>query len=115
MVVRGADYERIDGDAYNTPISDIRAVLEMIEIGSTVLDPCRGRGNVVRAVKASGRKAVGLSVREAFLSEAPPFSGYDVFTNPPYGYGGRLAHRFIRRSLELVGCLSKHADRCARD
>ena len=105
MVVRGAEYERRPMDDYSTPLYVLRAALSVFELGRTVVDPCAGRGNVVRALRGSGRRAFGYDVKRGFdfLTNDPPLrTSYDVFTNPPYGPGGRLALKFIIRALEVT-------------
>jgi hypothetical protein len=106
MVVRGAEYKRVPFDDYPTPLYVLRAAIPLFNLARTVVDPCAGkRGNVIRALRESGRRAIGYDVRRNkfdFLSDVPPLRGFDVFTNPPYGPGGRTALAFIKRALEVT-------------
>jgi hypothetical protein len=105
MVIRGAAYERRPMDDYSTPIYVARAALSVFgSLGKTVVDPCAGRGNIVRVLRESGRRAVGFDLKRGFdfLSNDPPLRDYDILTNPPYGGGGHLARKFIERALVVT-------------
>ena len=89
--------------------------------GATILDPCCGGGNIVRALRDRGHDAFGMDL---FDRGAPHFLGMhdflgdersileglprlSIFFNPPYSMqkgrlARRLAERFIRRALEVA-------------
>ena len=64
MTIRGANYERMELDSYSTPVYVIRNVLPHIVLRDTVVDPCSGKGNVLRALRrCGGKRAIGFDIK----------------------------------------------------
>jgi hypothetical protein len=85
----------------------VRLLLDAEEIDGPVLDPCCGRGNIPRTVRAAGIECLGSDIRDRsferviadFLDpayELPP-GVKTVMFNPPY----RDAQAFVQRALDL--------------
>ena len=92
---------RLPNDDYQTPPPPIRALLAHVKPFGRFLEPCRGSGNILEAVRPY------VTLASAFeLSEGSDFLGpmvlerrYDwIITNPPFS----LACEFIERSLILA-------------
>ncbi len=102
MTIRGANYKKIPGDAYNTPRYVVADLLRHMKgrLRRTLADPCPGKGNMLKEFDKAGYGALGG--KGDFLSDQllHLHKKYDIVTNPPYGSQGRLAVKFIERALE---------------
>jgi hypothetical protein len=104
VVVRGAKYPRRPNEFYATPPETTRALLDNVNFGSTVVDPCCGNNAIIDVLDAYGYCTIGTDVNldgRDFLHDDYPWPEHDVVTNPPFGIGGRTAVRFIERALEV--------------
>jgi hypothetical protein len=104
---RFSGYGRKDQDAYQTP-SWVTAVIVpyLRALGvTTVWEPACGEGRILAALRDHGFDVVGtdISTGDDFLNGCSAPTTYDgIATNPPYGTGGRMAHKFVKRALELT-------------
>lgn len=112
------NWPKVDDDWFVEPIAATDFLLAREDFtGLTVLDPCCGQGNIVRACLAAGLKAVGCDLRERVLPDTPWFLGQRdyltwyapeailpdaIIMNPPYGRA-LLAEAFIRQALRTPG------------
>jgi hypothetical protein len=105
-------YERIEGDAYFTPhwVTEALLSVEKFPYGG-VWDPAAGAGHMLAPFKAAGHTVWGSDINPAadgvrhgdfFDMKLGESMISSIVTNPPYGVGGRLAVKFIERSLELM-------------
>jgi hypothetical protein len=103
MSQRNSGYARRRDDASDTPAPPVRALVPFLRQRGAVhlWDPAAGAGNVVRTLRAEGFRITGTT--DDFLAKSTAPSGVDcTVTNPPFGFGGRLAVRFIEHALELT-------------
>jgi hypothetical protein len=64
-------------------------------------EPAIGAGNLAHTLRAEGFQITGT--REDFLAKSATTLGADaICINPPFGFGGRLACKFIKHALELT-------------
>jgi len=104
MSSTGRGATRRPNDDYQTPPRAIDALLHHVRPFGRVLEPCRGSGNIYRALENCRPRVTLLDWcelaegRDFFDLEAPP-RFYDwIVTNPPFS----LAQEFIDRSLLLA-------------
>ena len=104
MVVRGATYERIPLDLYETPTEATYVLLDKVRFRTNVVDPCRGGGKIVRVLRKFGYEADGSDITRGFdfLCSEWRWPGADIVTNPPFGPGGRTAVQFVLRALAVT-------------
>lgn len=108
MVIRGADYSRVDYDKYPTPREPVEALFRVLPLNyfrSDIYDPCMGDCSLLSAIP-SGYNTFGSDITSSwpcdFLKVVyKPAQHCDIITNPPYGQKGKLALAFIERALEL--------------
>lgn len=116
--------ERLDQDAYETPVWVVRTLLQNVALpGGRWLEPCAGDGAIIRAVNGfvpsiswtayEIRPGCGASLANLigwtnvaiadFLDVQPKrIGGYDVIlTNPPFS----LAAEFVNACLPLSNCV----------
>lgn len=104
--------ERVDNDFYATPENAIRAILDVVKLDGSILEPAAGQGHISRLLREyypySELVSTDLIQREEKFGIAidggVDFLTYDynrkfdnVITNPPFN----LAQEFIERALEL--------------
>jgi len=105
VTVRGADYKRKKNDAYQTPPEAVAPLLATISFSERVCDPCSGKGNILRVLKAKGHLVGGGDITRGydFLLHKFRWPGHDVVTNPPFGgRSGKTAVAFVKRALEVT-------------
>jgi hypothetical protein len=113
---RGA--QRLPDDFYETPAWCVQAVLPFLQSFSSVLDPCAGRGTILRALPNAHVLGMGIEINPVRAKKCANEAGYFcrvgdaldpqtswnrpnflppdlICTNPPYS----LAQGFIERSL----------------
>jgi hypothetical protein len=103
MSQRNSGYVRQRDEAYDTPPWPARALAPFLrQRGATHLwDPAAGAGNLVGTLREEGFRVAGTT--DDFLARSSAQPGVDaIVTNPPFGFGGRLACRFIEHALELA-------------
>ena len=104
MAQRASGYARQHDDAYETPAWVTRVVVPYLRQHCRhVWDPANGPASKIASVLRD-EKFRTIATNDNFLARtSPPDTDVDgVCTSPPYGYGGRLACRFIAHALELV-------------
>lgn len=110
----GPDKDRSPHDYYPTPPEVTRALLGVEEFPGPILEPCAGRGHVVRELRNAGYSVLsnepycdpdGWSpeLRMDFLDGWNIRGCKSIVTNPPY----RTAEAFIRTAIDLD--FEKHA------
>jgi hypothetical protein len=63
--------------------------------------PAPGAGNLLRTLRKEGFRLTGTG--GDFLSKTTAPAGVDtIATNPPFGFGGRLAVRFVEHAITLT-------------
>jgi hypothetical protein len=108
MPQRFSEYVRKERDDYPTPSWVSETViphLRALNITS-IWEPAAGEGGMAAAFARAGFSvtATDLSGGVNFLDDkAQAISPYNaIATNPPYGFQGKLAERFIERALDLT-------------
>ena len=99
MSQRVSGYARQPDEAYDTPAPPVRALAPFLrERGAAHLwDPAAGAGNMVRTLRAEGFTVTGTTT-DFFTTLVP--TGVDaICCNPPFGFNGRLAVRFIEHAI----------------
>ena len=94
-----SSFSKSISDAYFTPPDSVKFVHETLEehgwLKGTVLEPCCGRGNLVRGIARATRWDLNQYEepldRVGNFLEQPPESFDLVLTNPPFGFLGGLA------------------------
>jgi hypothetical protein len=102
MRQRNSGYARQRDEAYDSPPWVARALAPFLQQrGATHLwEPAIGAGNLAHTLRAEGFQITGAS--DDFLAKSATPLGVDaICTNPPFGFGGRLACKFIKHALEL--------------
>ncbi|RZN30485.1 class I SAM-dependent methyltransferase [Bradyrhizobium sp. Leo121] len=112
MVQRGANHLRQDREFYRTPPKPTYTVMNMVQFGPRLCDPCCGDGAMLRVFCERGHEAFGADIHPVgvpqaktcdFLADPFPWGiTCDIITNPPYGQRGALAVKFIERALQLT-------------
>lgn len=116
MTQAASGYDRQKLEKYYTPAWVIDALLYVETFPGLSLDPCAGGWHIVDAMRARGEFCDGFDIdpepgasgnaQGDFLEmTAAEFAGrgfVNIVTNPPYGRGGRLAHKMIRHALALT-------------
>jgi hypothetical protein len=100
---RVSGYARQRGEAYDSPPWVARALAPFLRKRGTphLWEPAVGAGNLVRTLRAEGFAVTGTA--DDFLSKSVAPPGVDcTVTNPPFGFGGRLAVRFIEHAITLA-------------
>ena len=93
---RGA--KRRPNDSYNTPpyaVASLLSQLDLTRVG-TFLEPCRGSGNIYRAVKAPKKYWCEIADGRDYLAYRPRKRFDLAITNPPYS----LAQEFVAKMLQ---------------
>jgi hypothetical protein len=104
MAQRTSGYARQRDDAYETPAWVTRVVVPYLRQHCRhVWDPANGPASKIASVLRDEKFAT-IATNDNFLARTSlPDADVDgVCTSPPYGYGGRLACRFIAHALELA-------------
>ena len=104
MAQRISGYARQRDDEYQTPTWVTRVIVPYLrQHCSHVWDPANGPASKITSVlHDEGFDAIATN--DNFLAQTSlPGTDIDgICTNPPYGYGGRLACQFIAHAIELV-------------
>lgn len=91
-----SNFERRRNDAYDTPLSAVLPLLPHLEEGTRFVEPCAGKGDLVRHLEAYGHHCMGafdieprdeaVHQRDAMKFRADKHHyDFDVFiTNPPW-------------------------------
>ena len=102
-----------DDSWYVEPGDCTTALLQVERFRGEVWDPACGGGNIVKAIRATGRGAHGTDivdrgwdsdrvmfrgVRDFLQTEPSDFPADNIITNPPFGRGA-LTEAFIRHAL----------------
>jgi hypothetical protein len=111
MSATGRGGERIEHDNYPTPLWATRRLLEFVDVGARVFEPCAGDGGITRVLRAERASAwiCGSDLRTVMRPECDEFAPNTdylyagawrpqvdaVVTNPPYA----LAEEFVRTAM----------------
>lgn len=111
MSQKSSGYKRMDGDRYFTPAWPIDALCLVEVFHGKIYDPGAGDGLMMDALATHGYEVQGFDVERPsyprpdigildFLRAAGDCD--NICANPPYGVQGRLAVRFIEKSLDVT-------------
>lgn len=102
----GPHAKRAPNDYYATPAPVGRVLLEREGFTGPILEPCAGRGHLVRELERHGYRVWSnepfpqdfqVNDRRDFLSYESRGGCQSLVTNPPF----KLAERFIRHAIQL--------------
>jgi hypothetical protein len=105
MSQRVSGYQRQLDDVYETPSWVTQVVAPYLaKFCLRPWDPANGpRSKIAQALREYGFNEVVATNDDFLTRKALPHDRVDgICTNPPFGYGGRLACQFIAHSLDLV-------------
>jgi hypothetical protein len=105
MAQRISGYERVDGETYETPSWVLKVLADSFLRGQCthVWDPANGPNSKLALALRDQGFVVTAPNSDFLVQRALPDPSIEaVITNPPYGFGGRLAHRFITHALSLT-------------
>ena len=117
-----SSFSKSISDAYFTPPDSVKFVHETLEehgwLKGTVLEPCCGRGNLVRGLARATRWDLNqydepLDRVGNFL-EQPPESFDLVLTNPPFGWLGGLACDILNHATKFSDRIGIILPQCFR-
>jgi hypothetical protein len=103
MSQRASGYARQAQENYTTPAWPVVALAPFLRSRGArhIWEPAAGDGSMVRTLSTQGFRVTGTVEDFLFQTSAPPGVNC-IVTNPPFGYGGRLAVRFIEHALKLA-------------
>ena len=117
MSRRNSGFALNGADEYMTPEWAVRALLKVERVQGFVWEPACGEGAIARVCRLAGATVQETDWNPKFKpNEVGDFLGSfpaeregwwlndvrTIITNPPYGAGGRLAEKFVRRALDLM-------------
>ncbi|MDE2469414.1 MAG: hypothetical protein KGL35_11875 [Bradyrhizobium sp.] len=101
--MKASGYDRVTNDWYIEPRWCVDALLDREAFTGTVIDPCCGAGNIIRACQDRGMHARGADIMDRGSGfETADWRSWiaapNVITNPPYGQ----INEFIERMVEIA-------------
>ena len=117
-----SSFSKSISDAYFTPPDSVKFVHETLEehgwLKGTVLEPCCGRGNLVRGLARATRWDLNQYEepldRVGNFLEQPPESFDLVLTNPPFGWLGGLACDILNHATKFSDRIGIILPQCFR-
>ena len=117
-----SSFSKSISDAYFTPPDSVKFVHETLEehgwLKGTVLEPCCGRGNLVRGIARATRWDLNQYEepldRVGNFLEQPPESFDLVLTNPPFGWLGGLACDILNHATKFSDRIGIILPQCFR-
>ena len=117
-----SNFSKSISDAYFTPPDSVKFVHETLEehgwLEGTVLEPCCGRGNLVRGIARATRWDLNQYEepldRVGNFLEQPPESFDLVLTNPPFGWLGGLACDILNHATKFSDHIGIILPQCFR-
>jgi hypothetical protein len=108
MTIQLPDYPRIENEAYYTPEWVTQALMRTAQfpLDASVYEPACGAGDMVKVLAGYFANVVYSDIThpggDFLLCDRLPDGCKGVITNPPYGTGGILGHKFVKKALELT-------------